>query len=307
MLNDPFDGLTHFLAVAEQKSFTAAAAQLRVTPTAVSQTIKGLERRLGVLLFQRTTRRVALTEAGASLFSRLRPAAGEIHEALAALGGFRDQPRGILRLTIPVDARHILAPIITRYQRAYPQVVLDISLNNAAVDLIAEGYDAGVRIGELLEKDMSAVRLTPDIVWCIVASPDYLARAGRPQSPEDLIHHQALHRRFITAGTIYRWEFHRDGREFSIQPPGSIISDDGEMLIGLARDGLGLAYLADFAVAEDVAAGRLECVLQPFVPVGAGLFLYFPSHTQTQPKLRAFIDMATQAMKAPAPRKKPRR
>jgi DNA-binding transcriptional LysR family regulator len=294
MNHDPFDGLTEFLAVAEHKSFTLAATRLAVTPTAVSHAIKLLERRTGVLLFQRTTRRVALTEAGASLFARLRPAASEIDEALAVLSGFRDQPMGTLRLTAPrLSGALLMEPLIPLFREAHPQVTLDISLDDATVDLMAGGFDAGIRLGESIEKDMVAVRLTPDLQWSVVGAPAYFAKAGKPASPEDLTRHQCIGFRFSTSGSAHRWEFRREGRDFTVGVEGGVIVNDRRLLVAAARSGSGLAYACDLEIADELADGRLERVLQPFVPLSSALYLYFPSRTQTQPKLRAFIDLAT--------------
>jgi DNA-binding transcriptional LysR family regulator len=294
MNHDPFDGLTEFLAVAEHKSFTLAATKLAVTPTAISHAIKLLERRTGVLLFQRTTRRVALTEAGASLFARLRPAASEIDEALAVLSGFRDQPMGTLRLTAPrLSGTLLMEPLIALYRQAYPQVTLDISLDDATVDLMAGGFDAGIRLGESIEKDMVAVRLTPDLQWSVVGSPEYFAKAGRPASPEELTRHECIGFRFSTSGSTHRWEFRREGRDFTVGVEGGVIVNDRRLLVAAARSGTGLAYACDLEIADELADGRLERVLQAFVPLSSALYLYFPSRTQSQPKLRGFIDLAT--------------
>ncbi|KPG97227.1 transcriptional regulator [Pseudomonas sp. RIT-PI-q] len=294
MTHDPFDGLTEFLAVAEHKSFTLAATKLAVPPTAVSHAIKLLERRTGVLLFQRTTRRVALTEAGASLFARLRPAASEIDEALAVLSGFRDQPMGTLRLTAPrLSGSLLMEPLIALYRQAYPQVTLDISLDDATVDLMAGGFDAGIRLGESIEKDMIAVRLTPDLQWSVVGSPAYFAKAGRPASPEELTRHECIGFRFSTSGSAHRWEFRREGRDFTVGVEGGVIVNDRRLLVAAARSGTGLAYACDLEIADELADGRLERVLQAFVPLSSALYLYFPGRTQSQPKLRAFIDLAT--------------
>jgi DNA-binding transcriptional LysR family regulator len=294
MNHDPFDGLTEFLAVAEHKSFTLAATRLAVTPTAVSHAIKLLERRTGVLLFQRTTRRVALTEAGASLFARLRPAASEIDEALAVLSGFRDQPMGTLRITAPrLSGALLIEPLIPLFRQAYPQVSLDISLDDATVDLMTGGFDAGIRLGESIEKDMVAVRLTPDLQWSVVGSPEYFAKAGRPLNPEELTRHDCIGFRFSTSGNAHRWEFRRDGRDFTVGVEGGLAVNDRRLLVSAARNGQGLAYACDLEIIDDLASGRLERVLQAFVPLSTALYLYFPSRTQTQPKLRAFIDLAT--------------
>jgi DNA-binding transcriptional LysR family regulator len=267
---------------------------MAVLATAVSHAIKLLERRTGVLLFQRTTRRVALTEAGASLFARLRPAASEIDEALAMLGGFRDQPMGTLRITAPrLSGALLIEPLIPLFRQAYPQVSLDISLDDATVDLMTGGFDAGIRLGESIEKDMIAVRLTSDLQWSVVGSPAYFAKAGKPLSPEDLTGHECIGFRFSTSGSAHRWEFRRNERDFTVGVEGGLTVNDRRLLISAARNGQGLAYACDLEIIDELTTGQLERVLQPFVPLSTALYLYFPSRTQTQLKLRAFIDLAT--------------
>jgi DNA-binding transcriptional LysR family regulator len=291
---DGFTGLSEFLAVAEHASFRVAAARLNVTPAAVSQAIRSLETRLGLPLFQRTTRRVGLTEAGQSLLARLRPAAAEIHDALEALGDMRQRPAGLLRLSVPrIAVSLIIEPVLADFRRAYPEVSVEIDVSDGNVDLTTAGFDAGIRIGESIDRDMIAVRLTPDIRWSILGSPAYFATRGRPRTPEELTHHECIRYRFVGSRSIYRWEFERDGREFSLDPPGGVIVNDGELQIALAKRGMGLTYTADLIAAREIAAGELEAVLQSFLPVTPGMFLYFPARTQTQPKLRAFIDAAT--------------
>ncbi|MDK1490114.1 LysR family transcriptional regulator [Sinorhizobium sp. 7-81] len=293
MTTDAFSGLTEFLAVAEHSSFTVAAATLGVTPNAVSQTIKALESRLGVQLFVRTTRRVALTEAGSSFLLRVRPAVSEIAEAYDLLGGFRDRPIGNLRLTAPRMAIPlVLMPLLPRFRQGYPDVSVEISIDDAAIDITERRFDAGIRIGEAVEKDMIAVRLTPDITWAVVGAPSYFAKRGRPATPEELTHHEAIRYRYPTSGTIYRWEFEREGRDFSVNAPGGLTVDDFLLLVDLAEAGVGLAYLPEPSVREAIATGRLERVLQAYLPTSPGLFIYFPAKAQTQPKLRAFLDLA---------------
>jgi DNA-binding transcriptional LysR family regulator len=282
---DPFAGLAAFLAVAETGSFTAAAARLGVSPAAVSQTVKALENRLGTPLFLRTTRRVGLTEAGAALLIRARPAAAEILQALETAGEMGEEPAGVLRLTVPrMAVPLVIEPVIPVLRRAHPKVAVEISVEDAAMDLPAHGYDAGIRIGEMVERDMVAVRLTRDIVWSVVASPAYLAARGTPQQPEDLTQHDAIRYRFPTSGAIYRWEFERDGRTLTVDPPGSLVVNDGALLISFAQ--------------EEIEADRLRPVLQPFLPRSPGLFLYFPRRASIQPKLRAFIDVMRTVLRA---------
>jgi DNA-binding transcriptional LysR family regulator len=296
---DPFDGLSAFLAVAERKSFTRAAADLGVSAQAISQTIRTLERRLGVLIFQRTTRRVGLTEAGLTLLQGLKPAANQIFDAVDRLQSLRSKPGGQLRLNISrLAAQLVFEPVVCRMREAYPEISLDLHISNAPADLTATGFDAGIAIGEWVEADMVRVPLTPEILWTVVGSPAYLALHGEPSRPEHLAAHECIRYRLPTTGAVYRWEFVRNGRTFSIEVPGSITSTEGPATYAFARQGLGLTYAPDLAIADDLAAGRLKRVLDPFLRRTPGLYLYFPARAQSQPKLRAFIDLATATMRA---------
>ncbi len=290
MMADPLDGVTVFAAVAEAGSFTVAAGRLGVTPTAVSKAIRLLEARHGVMLLQRTTRSVALTEAGQAVFQRLRLAVADISQAFEALSGFRDRPTGTLRITAPRSAADLLAAAAQAYRAAHPAVTLEISLNDAKVDIVAAGYVAGIRLGEAIEKDMVAIRLTPEITWSVVGAPSYLAVAGRPKAPEDLLRHEALRYRFLLSQALHRWGFKRGSRQFLVNVKGQLVVDDRRLLIDFAVAGLGLAFVTDREVQTHLAAGRLEPLLQAFIPSDSGLFLYFPERSQTQPKLRALID-----------------
>lgn len=295
---DPFYGLSAYLAAAEAGSFTAAAARLGVSPAAVSQAVKSLETKLGTPLFIRTTRRVGLTEAGAALRARTAPAAMEIVAAVEAAAAAHE-PSGLLRLTVPrMAVPLIIEPVVPALRRAHPKIAIEVAIEDAAVDLPERSFDAGIRIGEYVERDMVAVRLTRDIVWSVVASPAYLATHGRPETPEDLTGHEAIRYRFPSSGAVYRWEFERNGRSFSLDPPGSVIVNDGALLVSWARAGLGLAYVADIAVDAELTEGHLARVLEQFLPTTPGLFLYFPRRTQAQPKLRVFIDLAKQVLRA---------
>ncbi|MDI3288497.1 LysR family transcriptional regulator [Polyangium sp. 15x6] len=291
-MDDTFDGLPAFLAVAHHKSFTAAAADMGVSPTAMSQKIKLLEQRLGVVLFQRTTRRVALTEAGANLFARLKPAVAEVEDAIAALGDFRGRPSGRLRITAPrTSGGFLLPPLVTRMGELYPELSLEISLDDALVDIVEAGFDAGIRLGDAVEKDMVRVPMTKRSAWSIVAAPSYLARAGRPRKPEDLLRHQGIRQRMITTGVVYRWEFERQGKPMTVDVPGNVVVNDIGLMVALALEGAGLAYVPDESIADAVAEGRLERVLEPFVTPGPGLCLYFPARMQEQPKLKALVEI----------------
>ena len=306
--SDGFSGLSEFLAVAKHASFRAAAAELGVTPAAVSQAIRTLETKAGLVLFQRTTRRVGLTEAGEKLLGRVRPAAAEIAGAFEALTDLRERPAGLLRLSVPrVALPLVIEPVLANFRRAYPDVAVDIDVNDGVVDLPANSLDGGIRIGEMVERDMIAVRLTPDLRWSVLGAPSYFAARGRPRTPEELTRHECIRYRFLTAGSIYRWEFVRGGREFSVDAPGGVTVNDAALMMTCALQGMGLIYTADLFAAREVATGQLESVLDDFLPTSPGLFLYFPARTQMQPKLRAFIDMVTADKRRDAGRASARR
>jgi DNA-binding transcriptional LysR family regulator len=288
---DPFAGVAEFLAVARHASFRAAAAQLGVTSSAVSQAIRSFETKIGLPLFQRTTRNVALTEAGRLLLTELSPAAASITEALDNVAALRSRPAGHLRLTVPRIAMElVLWELVPGFRKAYPDVTLDIDVNDAQVDLGAQQFDAGVRLGRHIERDMVAVRLTPDFRCVVVATPRYLRAHGRPSAPDDLVAHDCIRYRHPTAGSVYRWEFTRGRKTYSVEPRGALTVNDHRSVVELACRGAGLAYSMDLVVQAALAQGRLESVLQAFLPPRPGLFLYFPARSQRQPKLRAFID-----------------
>ncbi len=303
MDRDVFDGLPQFLAVARNGSFSAAAKELGISPTAVSKTIRAVENRYQVKLFQRTTRHVRLTEAGAALFRRLDGPVTEIGEALQALSDTQTMPSGTLRLTVPrTSLRYAVEPVIERFQQLYPKVVLDISLNDSLVDLIADGFDAGVRLGQSIDKDMIAVRLAPAGRWAVAASPKYLDRAGRPTRLEDLPHHRAIIHRFPTSRAAYVWEFERDGKAVRIGMRQQLVVDDRMALLRLAKIGLGLAIVQELEVVDEVRDGELELFFADQLREDDGMFLYFPAGMQHQPKLRALINVVReQAAKHPRP------
>ncbi|WP_338723145.1 LysR family transcriptional regulator [Devosia sp. XK-2] len=293
-----FDHVSPFLAVAENGSFTQAAKALGVTTTAISKAVRALEARAGTALLQRTTRRVALTEAGRVLADHLLSAAAQAKEGFQSVAALGETPTGTLRLTVPTLAiEPLLRPVIKQYSAQYPAVALEISVNDALVDLIGSGFDAGIRLGESVAKDMVAVRISPPIKWAIVGSPDYVAQHGAPQQLEDLLDHDAILYRFRSANSVHRWSFVRDGQELSIQPRRHIIVDDLRAITSLAIDGHGLAFLPVATVAQHVHSGTLKSYFESQLPSDSGYFLYFPTKSQLQPKLRAFIDCATSVFK----------
>ena len=287
---DAFTGLSELLAVARHRSFRAAAAELRVTPAAVSQAIRALEARVGLPLFQRTTRRVALTEAGTQLLSRLRPAATDITEALDALATLRQRPAGNLRLSVPRIALDLVVyPVLPELRRAYPEVTVEIDVNDASVDLIAEGFDAGIRIGDFVERDMVAVRVSGEQRAAIVASPAYLDGRGTPRTPRDLTEHRCINFRRGSSG-VYRWEFEKGSRSMAVAVQGPLVVNDAELMMRAALDGVGLAFSFEDHVAPDLASGRLVRVLEDWCAPFPGYFLYYPSRRQQPPALSALIE-----------------
>jgi DNA-binding transcriptional LysR family regulator len=289
--DERFEGLTTFLAVARRRSFRAAAKELGVTPGAVSQAIRALEQRLGLPLFVRTTRSVAMTEAGQSVLSAVAPAADAIANALGAVGAAHGGPTGLLRLSVPrLSVRLFITPVLERFRERYPDVSVEVSVDDTLVDLQAAGFDAGIRIGESIAKDMIAVRLSGKIRWCVVGAPSYFAERGRPKSPRDLLQHATIRSRRAGTNVVYRWEFENKGRAYTVDVPGALTVNDGELGLELARRGLGLMYTADISVAPDLACGALETTLDAYSATSSGVFLYFAAGAQQQPKLRAFAD-----------------
>ncbi|MBY4733790.1 LysR family transcriptional regulator [Cupriavidus pauculus] len=289
--SDSLPALVAFTRVARLGSFTAASAALAVSPSAVSQTIRHLEDRLGVRLLQRTTRRVGLTEAGAALLARVEPALAEIHAATDDIRQQRDMPAGTLRVTSSHSAVVIaLRPILTDFMRAYPTICVDLVTDDRFVDLIAEGFDAGLRLGEALQQDMVAIPVTGPLRMVVAASPDYLARHGTPQTPHELHRHACLPYRFGPMGSVYRWEFARGGRPFTVDIGMALIANDKSMLHQAALAGLGLIYEFPHHIADALASGALVTVLDEWTPPFSGFYLYYPSRALMPPKLRVFVD-----------------
>jgi DNA-binding transcriptional LysR family regulator len=295
---DQFSGLAEFLAVARHASFRAAGAELGVTPSAISQAIRSLEARVGLPLFQRTTRKVALTDAGAALRVQLSPAAQSIAEAMEGAAASRSRPAGNLRLSVPRIALGLVVwDLVPAFRAVYPDITVDLDVNDASVDLTVQQFDAGIRMGEYVERDMVAVRLTPDFRSVVVGSPGYFSTRGRPSSPKELTSHECIRYRFPTARSVYRWEFVKGKRTYSVEPPGGVTVNDHLSMIELACRGGGLAYTLDLVARGALVSGLLEEVLTRHLPAASGLFLYFPARTQAQPKLRAFIDFANARMR----------
>jgi DNA-binding transcriptional LysR family regulator len=290
MVRDELSVLAAFLSVAEERSFTRAARRLGVSSSALSHAIRGLEERLGVRLLTRTTRSVAPTDAGAQFIARLGPALADVRGALDQVSGMRETPAGRVRLLLPrTAARTILAPKLAAFARAYPDIVLDVTTDNSRLDLVAAGFDAGIQLGEYIERDMIAVRVSSDHRAAIVAAPGYFDGHPAPRTPRELTAHRCINFRHGAQG-IYRWEFDKGKTSIAVGVSGPLIIDDAELMVGAALDGIGLAFTAEAHVAEHLASGALVRVLEDWCPPFSGYFLYYPSRRQQPPALSALIE-----------------
>lgn len=287
--------LSVFLCIANHLSFSRAAIELGLSPSALSHALRSLEARLGVRLLNRTTRSVALTPAGERLYSRVRPAFLDIAGALEDLNNFRDKPSGTLRITAGRPAvQLVLLPLASRFLESYPEVRLEIVADDALVDIVSGGFDAGVRFGERLEADMISLAIGPNMRSVVVGSPDYFARFAKPQKPSDLHGLPCIRHRF-PSGTFYRWEFERGGIAQEIEVDGPLTLDDVGLMVGPAVAGVGLAYVFEEMVKDHLADGRLIQVLDDWCPYYPGLHLYYPSRRHVPATLKAFIDFAREA------------
>jgi DNA-binding transcriptional LysR family regulator len=279
-----------FLAVATHCSFSAASIEMNVTRSAVSHVVKSLEQRLGVRLFNRTTRSVSLTEVGARLAAKLRPAVSSIADALNEVGDFRETPSGTVRINASdVAVRMILRPMLAGFLRSYPKVHLDIVTDGRLGDIVAGGFDAGIRLAEAVPQDMIAIRLIDTVQFAAVASPNYLAARGRPTVPQDLYRHDCIRFRF-ESGAIYRWEFERHGIAETINVAGPLTLTDQVLMVDAAIDGIGIAFVPDYLVTDALSHGRLKRVLDEWCPPFPGVCLYYPGRRHVSAGLRALID-----------------
>lgn len=277
-------------AVAKTMSFRAAARDLGLSPSALSHAVTTLENRLDVQLLHRTTRQVTLTEAGRRLLSRVEPALREIGDAIDDAHAAQGRPAGPLRLTVPrLAAETVLLPAVPAFHRLYPDVTLDLVINDNRVDILAENFDAGIRLGELLHQDMIAVPLGGELRSAVVAAPAYLADHPAPQTPDDLAAHRCIGRRY-SAEAPYRWEFTRYGRDVRVTTPAVLILNDNGLVVEAALAGVGLAYCVESRVLPHLASGALIRVLDDWCPRYPGFFLYYPSRNHQRPALRAFVD-----------------
>lgn len=290
MKREELNDLAVFLAVAEARSFTRAAAKLGTSQSAISQIVKRLETGMGIKLLTRNTRNVAPTEAGEQLVATLRPAFDEIDARLSALSALRERPAGTVRIT---SSRHaaeaILWPAVSKLIRAYPDVTVEISIDSHLTDIIGDRFDAGIRLGEQIEKDMIAVRIGPDLRMAVVGAPSYFATHGRPLTPQELTRHACINIRMQTKGGLYAWEFGKDGRDLNVRVEGPVIANDVPMVLRAAADGLGLACVLEDQAQALLEAGQVERVLDDWCPPFAGYHLYYPDRRQLPPAFSLLV------------------
>ncbi len=286
-----FNQLTWFQAVAEERSFTKAAARLGVAQSTLSHAIKQLEARMGIRLLTRTTRNVATTVAGERLLQTIAPRMTEIEAEIAALTAFRDKPSGSIRLTLSDHAlQTVVWPKLKPVLAEYPDISVELLLDSSFRNIVEEGYDAGVRLGESVEKDMIAVRIGPDWRLVAVASPDYVDAHGRPRHPQDLVRHRCINTRQESAGGLYAWEFEKDGKELRVRVDGQLTFNNSYAMVDAAVSGFGIAYVPESMVEAAIASGALEVVLSDWSPPFDGYFLYYPSRRQNLLAFQIVVD-----------------
>jgi DNA-binding transcriptional LysR family regulator len=288
-----------FLAVARLRSFSGAARELSVSASAVSQAVRQLEEQLRVVLLTRTTRSVSLTDAGRKLVESAGPGLAQALSAVAEVSARPGETVGRLRLTVPQAAMpYVIAPVLPEFRTRHPRVDVEVVTEDRFVDIVAEGYDAGVRLSEAIERDMVQVRLTDPFRFIVVGAPSYLARYGTPERPEDLLRHECITFR-LTTGALYAWELERGRRNWRVPVRGGLVSNNRDLRISLAEKGAGLAYAIEPTVTDHLRKGRLRRVLDAYAATVPGFFLYFPSRAQSSPALRLFVDASRELAVSP--------
>jgi DNA-binding transcriptional LysR family regulator len=291
MRRDNVNDLVAFIAVARVRSFTKAAAKLGVSQSALSYTIRILEARLGIRLLTRTTRSVSLTEAGERLFRNIGPLFDGIESEVSALSALRDKPVGTIRITAGEHAATtVLWPALAGFLPRFPDIKVEISIDQSLTNIVEQRFDAGVRFGEQVEKDMIAVRIGPDIRMAVVGSRSYFSKRPVPLSPQDLTEHRCLNVRLPTYGGLYAWEFEKDGREMKVRVDGQLVFNSISLILNAALSGFGLAFLPEDLVQHDLAKGRLKRVLEQWCPYWSGYHLYYPSRRQLSPAFSLVVD-----------------
>lgn len=290
-MSEDLNAMAVFVAVAQARGFRAAGDRLGVSASAVSQSIRKLEEQLGVVLVQRTTRSVHLTEAGERLFASVRPALEEVRSAVAALGELTSEARGTLRLVVSTGAERFLRDeLLAEFLTTHSHIQLDIAVTNEIRDIVASGYDAGIHLGEVIDRDMIAVPVSGDLRLIVVGTPSYFARHRKPKHPRDLVDHECLNWHATPDAPPYRWEFTENGREFSVAVPTRVLTTDPVLLVRLALTGVGLTMLFESQVRDELARGALVAVLEQFSTPFPGFYLYYPQRRHASPALRAFVD-----------------
>jgi DNA-binding transcriptional LysR family regulator len=293
MSTAPFTQLQAFLTVARHRSFSGAARELGVSRSAVSQTVRQLEEQLRVVLLARTTRSVALTDDGRRLVESAGPAIGQVLAALGEVGARPGETVGRLRLSVPRSAiPFIIDPVLPTFRARHPRVEVEIAVEDRFVDIVAEGYDAGVRLTEAIERDMVQVRLTDPFRFVIVGAPSYLATHGVPEKPQDLLRHECITFRSQTTGTLYAWELERGRKTWRVPVRGGVVGNESGALVSLAERGLGLVYAFEPMIMDRLRKGKLRRVLEAYAPTVPGFFLYFPSRARGSAPLRLFVEAA---------------
>lgn len=296
MAANPLPAVVAFARVAHHASFTRAALELEVSPSALSQTVRALEAQLGVRLLNRTTRRVGLTEHGRRFLQQVEPGLRQIDDAFADLDFLRDRPAGMLRINLPgVVAEQLVAPHLPAFMARYPEVKVELFADRTLADIVAGGFDAGIRLGECLARDMVAVPIGPMQRQAIVATPDYLARHGVPHEPGELVGHDCIRWRRSDGG-IQPWEFTRDGHDFEVAVDGRLVLNDSEIGLAALRGGLGMGQVFECQVVEDLASGRLQRVLDDWQAPFPGWHIYYPAREHLPPKLRVFVDFLRESL-----------
>jgi DNA-binding transcriptional LysR family regulator len=290
MYMDQLDGLLVLRVVADKKNFTAASKLLGISPSAVSQIIKKLEHRLGVAVLSRTTRSTSLTEAGETFLSQAGPALDQILAALENVGSYAGKPAGLLRINLPRQVYPFyLAPLVASFTKKHPEVTIELFFEDQQSDVVAEGFDAGIRLSDILAKDVVAIKLFGPVRFVTAAAPKYLDKMGRPKQPKELLLHNCIRPR-LGAGIYERWEYEHKGKEFQVQVKGSLIFNDSLLMLDAAQDGAGVIYATENAIRNRVNSGKLEIVLDQYACTSTGFYLYYPKRSQVLPKLRAFIE-----------------
>lgn len=291
MKTDQLNGLIALKVVADKRNFRAAAEALGISPPAVSQTIKQLESRLGVALLARTTRSTSLTEAGARFLEDAGPAIDQILGALGNVGTYAEKPSGLLRINLSRATYHlIMAPLIAGFAKKHPEVTVELFFDDDLSDVVGQGFDAGIRLSEMMAKDMVAMKLFGPLRFLAAGSPKYFSKAGRPKHPKDLLSHNCIRMRLGGSELYDHWEFENKGKDFKVHVGGNLILNDPVLAIDAAIQGLGVLYYSAEQIADKVASGKLEVVLEQYAANSDGFYLYYPRRSQVLPKLRAFVD-----------------